>query len=670
MAEPRTLAGRYRLDEPLGEQPVRLLAHDQKTGRTVVVTRVETGAEGTASEEIAGRAGRSAADVTHRLAGVDAATVVAPTEALLDRGELWVVRPDVDAELLTEHQLDERGIARVGADVAGALAAAHGAGVVHGDVRADSILVRADGSGALVGFATTAPRDVAPAVEPANPEPDRVAGRPAGPASDVYALGVVLAAALERAGTTPTEPMAAALRTMRAGFADVRPTAWAVQQRLTAVATSAPPARAAALADPTRATPDAGTPAGARAPTGTVATGAAVPAPTPGGQPSWPAAPPNPFPPPGSSPAGRWSPPGAAPLPGHARGGGIPGGHPRPGPADRRPSSAKGWIAAAVAVLATIGIIAGLVAITEPVTSVAGTAAAPPGTKPPPPSLLGEVRTADPCSLIDPSALGGIGTPQVLSAFGDVAACSVGVNRPSDYGFVTATIYAETLAPPSGVSAKTGELTIHRTAEYQRTCSRTIVLPDGYRVEVYAGTATGDTTFPVCELADTATDNAASIIGAGEVGHRDPDVPRNSLLSVRACDLIDQAAIGSVPSLRNLRERGYNDWSCQYGADPAFPSGARLYVTFTRYSDLDGGGGVFTLDGRSAATFPSASGQSSCEVAVAQRSFTAPAGNQRLEVLSIRLSLASDQPGAGPAAACAKATDLARTATPRMPPTR
>ncbi len=119
-----------------------------------------------------------------------------------------------------------------------------------------------------------------------------------------------------------------------------------------------------------------------------------------------------------------------------------------------------------------------------------------------------------------------------------------------------------------------------------------------------------------------------------------------------------------------MRERGYNDWSCRYGSDPAFPTGARVFVTFTRYSNLDGGSGTFTLEGRSAATFPSTTGLSTCEVAVAQRSFTAPAGNQRLEVLSIRVGLATDQPGAGPEAACQKATDLARSAIPRMPPTQ
>lgn len=710
------LAGRFRLDEPLGEHPTRWLAHDGEQDRLVVVTRVETGATGSASEEIAGRAGRSVTGVVRALADAGTPTVLAPTEALLDTGELWVVRGNVDAIPLTEHQFDERGLARIGSDVAGALVAAHSAGVVHGDVRAESILVRADGSAALAGFATTAPRDLAPsAPDPAHPEPERVKGHPAGPAADVHALGVVLGAALDRAGITPSDRLGGFLRTMRAEAADVRPTAWAAQQRLGAVALADPPepVTAATPADPTRVTADAGNattavvtlekePATAATPrTAAVGVGAAAVGRTAGGGSD----------PRGNSPAGQWSggptgaawggsggygspaggapgamgrhgvppgggygtPPGSHAPSGYPGAGGTPpGGHSgQPAPAGApRPSNTKRWLGSAAGVLAVAALIAGAVVIVAPVAVVTGTAAAPPGTAPPPPSLLGEVRTADPCTLIDPAVLGTIGKAQVLSGFGDAASCSVGVTREADYGYVQATITKKTLAPPFGVPAKNGDLTIHRSAENQRTCDRTIVLPDEYRVVIFAGTGTNDTTFPVCTLADTATDAAVAVLNERRVGRRDLDIPRTSLLTLRACDIIDPAALSSVPSLRSLRERGYNDWSCGYGSDPSFPTGAQVFVTFTRYSNLGGGDPIFTLDGRSAATFPSRTGSLSCEIAVAQRSFVSPAGNQRLEVLSIRVRLAKDQPGASPTAACLKATDLARSAIPKLPPTQ
>jgi hypothetical protein len=684
MAEPRLVAGRYQLDEPLGERPTRWLAHDLERDRTVVLTRVETGATGSASDEIAGRAGRPAIATVRALAGVDAASVLKPTEALLDGGELWVVRDHIDATPLTDLQLDERALAGVGAEVAAALVAAHGAGVVHGDVRAESVLVRPDGSSALAGFGTVAPRDVAPnALATAHPEPERVPGRPAGPAADVYALGAMLGAALERAGISPSERMAGALRTMRAEFADVRPTAWAAQQRLIAVATEPAPDTTAAPADPTRVRQDAD-----NAATSIVVLPAAGtqeqrteqvvrPAGSGGSDPRARAVTGRPWTAPqpvqgGGSPAGQWAPgrppASGAPVPPQPFGT-PPGGHAAPAAAG--PGNAKRWILAGVAVLAALGIAAGAIAVAQPVVVLAGTGAAPPGTTPPPPSLLGDLHTADPCSLLDPGKLARVGRAQVLADLGIPSSCGVGINRDSgDYGYVTATIAAKKLSPPIGVPSKNGDLTIYKELEYQRSCQRTIVLPDEYRVEVYAGAGTNDTTFPVCDAADAATEDAVAVVSARKVGHRDLDFPRNSLMSMRACDVLDPAGLASVASLRSLRERGHNDWSCRYGADPSFPTGARVFVAFTRYSSLDGGSGVFTLDGRSANTFASTSGQAVCEAVVAQRSFTSSSGLQRIEVLSVQVVLSTDQPGASPTAACQKATDLTRSAIPRLPPTQ
>jgi len=108
--------------------------------------------------------------------------------------------------------LDPRRARRVGLDVLGALDAAHRLGVIHRDVKPGNILQTAavDGpvkvsdfgiaksaddhsltdSGGLVGTA-------------AYLAPERVAGAPAGPASDLYSLGVVLFESL--AGRKPHE---------------------------------------------------------------------------------------------------------------------------------------------------------------------------------------------------------------------------------------------------------------------------------------------------------------------------------------------------------------------------------------------------------------------------------------------------------------------------------
>ncbi|MFJ2030911.1 serine/threonine-protein kinase [Streptosporangium sp. NPDC087985] len=69
------------------------------------------------------------------------------------------------------------------------LASAHSAGVVHRDYRPENVLIQADGTGKLTDFgiaARTGEADM-PAGTPPYTAPERWAGEPAGPASDIYA---------------------------------------------------------------------------------------------------------------------------------------------------------------------------------------------------------------------------------------------------------------------------------------------------------------------------------------------------------------------------------------------------------------------------------------------------------------------------------------------------
>ncbi|GIF48839.1 serine/threonine-protein kinase [Asanoa ferruginea] len=87
--------------------------------------------------------------------------------------------------------------AHIAAQVADALAYLHGRGVVHGDIKPANLLVPADGGRVRVTDFGVARRVAQgqPEVIHATPEyvaPEVVAGEPAGPAADVYALGIVL----------------------------------------------------------------------------------------------------------------------------------------------------------------------------------------------------------------------------------------------------------------------------------------------------------------------------------------------------------------------------------------------------------------------------------------------------------------------------------------------
>ncbi|GAC1589855.1 MAG: hypothetical protein NVS3B21_06890 [Acidimicrobiales bacterium] len=137
---------------------------------------------------------------------------------VFDSGE-WEGRPFLVMELLSGRTLAEEMAAgplpvervrQMALDVLAALGAAHEAGVLHRDVKPANLLVAADGSIKIGDFGIAkadpvsgerSPGETAPLSPPTmtgqifgTPSylaPERVAGKPATPASDVWALGVV-----------------------------------------------------------------------------------------------------------------------------------------------------------------------------------------------------------------------------------------------------------------------------------------------------------------------------------------------------------------------------------------------------------------------------------------------------------------------------------------------
>lgn len=212
----RLLAGRYRVVARLGRGGMGVVwrAVDEVLDREVAVKELRAYTD-SAGPELADlrlrmqREARAAARVRHP--GV----VVVHDIAEVDGRPLIVMElvdgPSLDDLLRERGTLGAQEAARVGAAVMDALAAAHRAGVLHRDVKPANILL--DRSGRVVltdfGIATMAdPGDGSATQLTGSGElvgsldylaPERAKGAAPGPASDIWALGAALYAAVEGA---------------------------------------------------------------------------------------------------------------------------------------------------------------------------------------------------------------------------------------------------------------------------------------------------------------------------------------------------------------------------------------------------------------------------------------------------------------------------------------
>jgi eukaryotic-like serine/threonine-protein kinase len=202
-AQPELLAGRYRLGEQIavGGSARVVAAIDERLGRRVAVKLVDAAvvdATDPAARQRFVRESRASAGFSHPHA-------VAVYDAGEDAGLLYLVMELVDgpsvAQLVAGGPLPIERAVRIAEQVLAALEAAHASGVVHRDVKPANVLITPSGDAKLAdfgiakrfddltesvtrtGFVVGTPRYLAP---------EQALGRPLTPASDVYAVGVLL----------------------------------------------------------------------------------------------------------------------------------------------------------------------------------------------------------------------------------------------------------------------------------------------------------------------------------------------------------------------------------------------------------------------------------------------------------------------------------------------
>ncbi|MDQ6823384.1 MAG: protein kinase [Candidatus Eremiobacteraeota bacterium] len=220
--KPTLIANRYRLGRRLGEGALSIvyLAHDTTLERDVAIKVLKAGA----GFDDSGRArfyaeARAAAKITdsHVVAIYDVLEAELGSAIVME----YVDGPSLAERLRVAGALPEHIAVKYAGEIAQALASAHARSLIHRDIKPSNILLTQDDSVKVADFGLVKALDGSTATLTHSGmfagsvhyvSPEQAQGKPLGPASDLYSLGIVLFQMLS--GSVPYEsnsPVATAL---------------------------------------------------------------------------------------------------------------------------------------------------------------------------------------------------------------------------------------------------------------------------------------------------------------------------------------------------------------------------------------------------------------------------------------------------------------------------
>jgi serine/threonine protein kinase len=221
MSQPDLIGQRYRVQRAIGQGGMGTvwLCRDETLARDVAVKQVGLlPGESLTDSARALREARSSAALSHR-------SVVTVFDVVEEAQSIWLVMEYLPSRSLADIIRDEGPLApdraaRICAQVADGLAAAHAAGTIHRDVKPGNVLVGEDDEAKISDFGiarrdgdATVTTDGLITGTPHYFSPELAAGQPPAAPADVWALGATLYAAVE--GSPPYPPQQNALAVLQ-----------------------------------------------------------------------------------------------------------------------------------------------------------------------------------------------------------------------------------------------------------------------------------------------------------------------------------------------------------------------------------------------------------------------------------------------------------------------
>jgi eukaryotic-like serine/threonine-protein kinase len=577
------IADRYQVEEQVGAGGGGTVwrAADTKLRRTVAVKHVLSVDRGHGPERVE-RLLREA----DFLARLNHPNVVTLFDVAQEGTEWWLVMEYIPSGSLADQgTLPPERAARLGLQIVDALEAVHGAGLVHGDIKPGNVLVTEDGRAKLADFGASRAvhADVTltetgglVAGTPAYIAPEVANGEDPVPASDIFAVGATLFAAVE--GGSPygsaENPLVLLRRAANGQVAESRH-GGALAPMLSRLMNPKPAKRPTA-AEARRLLE-------------------AVAGPVPSKMPT---------PPTGTEPTVTDGP--------------------------RRPFLLRPIVVASAAAMALAvagGAYVGL-------SSGSSTGQPRPASTPTPPAVPAP-QMVDTCAYYDQTKLARFGKTELDPFYGEFNRCEVLVH-PRGGGEVDVKLELhnpDTAGEPSGPVEKQGPIEIRKGPNDDRECDRTLVLPGKSVVSIQV--SDDKNAANLCGIADTAVKSAIPVMSRGTLPLRTTRPPSASLIWSNACELADAKTLSLFPGVDALHPTvDFGNWQCEWTSTT---SGDKLLIRFDQSSGLSAEDGSPTkLGAHEAFVKPNGYGPDTCQVLVFHRRFTVN-GEEKTEQLLVAI---------------------------------